>query len=76
MVWDQVREDAASVGSDGLFSRRPGREHAGLLLVLEPVALALDVDGGGVVQQPVQQCCGEDGSASLRGGACARAWIE
>ena len=29
-------------------------EQAGLALLLEPVALALDVDGRGVMQQPVQ----------------------
>lgn len=29
-------------------------EYFGFLLVLEPIALAPDVDGGGVVQQPVE----------------------
>ncbi len=38
--------------SGRLLGGRLGADHAGLLLVLQPVALAIDVDGGGVVQQP------------------------
>ncbi len=35
------------------------RDHPGFLLVFQPVALALDVDGVRVVQQPVQNGAGD-----------------
>jgi hypothetical protein len=37
-----------------VFSGEFCGDDSGLLLVLEPVALALDVDGGGVVQEAIE----------------------
>lgn len=37
-----------------------GSHHSGLLLVLEPVASAFAVEGGRVVQKPVEDGCGDD----------------
>jgi hypothetical protein len=41
-------------GLSALFAGEFGGDDTGFLLVLEPVAFALDVDGGRVVQQPVE----------------------
>ena len=54
-------------GLSALFAGELCGDDTGLLLVLEPVALALDVDGGRVVQQPVEDgrsddVVGEDGA--------------
>lgn len=49
----RVLSGAGPVGS-GFFPVWGLCDHSGFLLVLEPVALALDVDGGRVVQQPVE----------------------
>src|SRR5258708_28979724 len=54
-------------GLSALFSGELWGDDTGLLLVLEPVALDLDVDGGRVVQQPVEDgrsddVVGEDGA--------------
>src|SRR5258708_35845028 len=54
-------------GLCALFAGELCGDDTGLFLVLEPVALALDVDGGRVVQQPVEDgrsddVVGEDGS--------------
>lgn len=39
------------------------RDQTGLAAFLEPVTLPADVDGGGVVQQPVEDGGGDDGVA-------------
>ena len=49
-----------SCGLCSFFPRQLCGDDAGLLLVLEPVTFALDVDGGGVVQQPVEDGRGDD----------------
>src|ERR1700686_4420974 len=54
-------------GLSALFAGELCGDDTGLLLVLEPVALALDVDGGRGVQQPVEDgrsddVVGEDGA--------------
>jgi len=41
--------------------RSCGRRKATAPAVAEPIAVAADVDGGGVVQEPVEQGGGEDG---------------
>ena len=38
-------------------------EEAGLALFFEPVAVALDVEDGGTVQEPIESSAGEDGVA-------------
>lgn len=68
-----VREDAAEGGarsrmlppgrSGGLcavLAGESGSDHAGFLLVLQPVAFALDVDRGGVMEQAVEDGRGDD----------------
>ena len=67
-----LREDAAegepgaacsradTLGLGSFVARELLGDEAGLLLVLEPIALALDVDGGGVIEQPVKDGRGDD----------------
>ena len=45
---------------DVLFITPFGPQQSGFLFLLEPVGFALDVDGGRVVQQPVQYRRGDD----------------
>ena len=51
---------AVAGGLSALFAWGFCGDDAGLLLVFEPVALALDVDSGGVMQQPVEDGRGDD----------------
>ena len=58
---------AVEFGLASVLAGQPGGDHAGFLLILEPVAFALDVYGGGVVQQLVgdgrgDYVVGEDGA--------------
>ena len=53
-----LREQAPGVTP--VLARELLGDEAGLLLILEPIALALDVDGGGVVEQPVKDGRGDD----------------
>lgn len=42
------------------------RDQSSLAAFLEPVTLPADVDGGGVMQQPVEDGCCDDGIAEDR----------
>src|SRR5271154_733375 len=53
-----VRADCGDLAS--VLRRQFCGDDAGLFLVFEPIALALDVDGGGVMEQPVQDGRGDD----------------
>jgi len=54
------RADAQGEGLCSLFPRQLCGDDTGLLFILEPVAFALDVDGGGVMEQPVEDGRGDD----------------
>src|SRR5258708_38695638 len=63
-------------GLSDLFAGELCGDDTGLLLVLEPVALALAVDGGRVVQQPVEDgrsddVVGEDGGPVAAAYCCS-----
>ncbi len=45
---------------DAVLAGEPGSDDAGLILVLEPLALALDVDRGGVMEQTVEDSRRDD----------------
>jgi hypothetical protein len=55
------------LGFAGVVGRPPlAPEQARLLLLPEAIALALDVDGGRVMEQPVEDRLGEDRRTSRR----------
>ena len=53
--------------SSSFLSWRLGGDDASLLLILEPVALALDIDRGRVMQQAVEDGRGDDVIGKDRG---------
>jgi len=57
-----VPPDAAALSHGCWFRLLPigERDQSGLAALLEPVTLPADVDGGGVVQQPVEDGGGDD----------------
>ena len=67
-AWSRMLPREWRWGLSALFAGELCDDDTGLVLVLEPVALTLDVDGGRVVQQPVEDgrsddVVGEDGAS-------------